>query len=132
MQVKWRRKVTINKILFIFLISMISVVVYAADMPVFTDATVKIEITLNQDFIIEVPAQPTANYEWQFAKPIDQNILSLISSEYKPGDDGSAGKHVFIFKPIAQGMTMVSLKFSRLGEKDMYPLDSKTFIIDVK
>jgi predicted secreted protein len=120
-----------NKILFLILVLIMAVPAHAGDIQVFRDSSTKIEVELNQEFAIEIDSKPTANYEWQFAKPLDQNILSLISSEYQPGAD-AGGKHVFVFKAIGQGMTMASLKFSRTGEKDMYPLDSKTFIINVK
>jgi predicted secreted protein len=102
-----------------------------SNLAVYSDTNSQIEVSVNQEFIIEADTKPMANYEWQFAKPIDQDILNLTKTEYNPVS-GDSGKTLFYFQTKGQGMAMISLKYARSGEKDMYPLDSKTFIVNVK
>lgn len=104
-------------------------------LPVYSDPGSAIEMQAGQEFAIAINSKPEANYQWQFAKPLDQNMLALLDMGYKSAEDENPrfrGKEVFVFRTLSGGTTMISLIYSRDGERDMYPLESKSFIIEIK
>lgn len=97
----------------------------------YSDSTRPIEVMIGQDFAIVLDSKPEGGYKWQFAKPLDQKMLCLLHADSKSIGSEEAGKDIFVFRTIGRGSTMISLKYAREGERDMYPLESKTFIVIV-
>jgi len=65
-----------------------------------------IEVQAGQNFTITLEANATTGYQWQFAKPLDESAIQLISSEYladKTRLVGAGGKQVWIFKALKEG-----------------------------
>lgn len=91
-----------------------------------------IETQVGQSFTITLEANATTGYQWQFAKPLDESILRLISSKYLPDKTeivGVGGKQVWIFQALKVGKTAVSFKYVRSWEKDNPPEKEESFEI---
>lgn len=94
-----------------------------------------IEIQAGENFTISLEANATTGYQWQFAKPLDESAIHLISSEYladKTGLIGSGGKQVWIFKALKKGRWSVAFKYLRPWEKNTPPEKEESFIIIIK
>ena len=105
------------------------------EVPVYTDSSNQILVKLGEEFYISLDSNRTAGYEWQFSKPINNTVLEFRGSEYITSDPdlvGAGGKELWNFKSLEVGMTIVALKYVRPFERDMYPIDNKTFIVKVE
>jgi inhibitor of cysteine peptidase len=83
-----------------------------------------------QEFVVELQANPSTGYSWQFAGG-DQSLVRLMYEEYMPGEErelvGAPGKQLFYFQAIAPGRTPLRLEYRRSWEKEAAP--AKTFSI---
>ncbi|MDD4183346.1 MAG: protease inhibitor I42 family protein, partial [Candidatus Omnitrophica bacterium] len=96
------------------------------------DKTIKVEA--GQDFTITLEANATTGYEWQLAKPLDENRFKLISSGYvadKLNRIGAGGRQVWVFKALKAGETVISFKYIRQWEKNTPPAKEESFLIHV-
>jgi inhibitor of cysteine peptidase len=94
-----------------------------------------IEAQAEQNFTIILKANPTTGYQWQFAKPLDKNLVQLISSKYladKTELVGTGGKQVWMFKALKAGQTNISFKYVRSWEKNTPPQNEESFVIVIK
>jgi inhibitor of cysteine peptidase len=94
-----------------------------------------IEAQAGQNFTIILKGNATTGYQWQFAKPLDENIVQLISSKYladKTKLVGAGGKQVWIFKALKAGQTNISFKYVRSWEKNTAPQNEESFVIVIK
>lgn len=108
---------------------------FTEGLQIYSNSANSIEIKLGEEFAIALDSKPDGGYRWQLAKPLDQRMLSIISSGNRPNGTNNKyvkGKEMLFFKGVGRGETMISLKYARRGEKDMYPLRSKIFIVHIK
>ena len=94
-----------------------------------------IESQVGNNFTIKLEANATTGYEWQLAKPLDEDIVQLISSEYLPDNSkllGAGGKQVWIFKALKSGKATIYFKYVRPWEKKTPPENDKSFIIIIR
>jgi len=94
-----------------------------------------IEAKAGESFTITLEANKTTGYEWQFAKPLDESMVHLVSSDYlveKTELVGVGGKQVWVFKAQKAGETAISFKYVRSWEKDIPPVNEETFMIAIK
>jgi inhibitor of cysteine peptidase len=94
-----------------------------------------IEAQAGQNFTIILKANATTGYQWQFAKPLDESIVQLISSEYladKTKLVGAGGKQVWMFKALKAGQTNISFKYVRPWKKNTPPQNEESFVIVIK
>ena len=94
-----------------------------------------IKATVGKEFVITLDANATTGYEWQLAKPIDDNLIKLVSSEYIPnktGLVGSGGKSIWTFKAVHVGKTRISFKYIRPWEKNTPPTKQIRYIVNIK
>jgi inhibitor of cysteine peptidase len=94
-----------------------------------------IEVQAEQNFTITLKANATTGYQWQLAKPLNESIVQLISSEYladKTKLVGAGGKQVWIFKALKAGQTNISLKYVRPWEKNAPPQNEESYLIIIK
>ena len=94
-----------------------------------------IEVQAGQNFTIVLRTNLTTGYKWQFAKPLDESIVQLISSEYLANKTklvGVGGKQVWIFKAIKAGQTDISFKYVRHWEKNTPPQNEESYLIIIK
>lgn len=93
------------------------------------------EAQAGQNFTIILKANATTGYQWQFAKPLDENLVQLINSKYladKTKLVGAGGKQVWIFKALKAGQANISFKYVRPWEKNTPPQNEESFVIVIK
>jgi len=93
-----------------------------------------IEVRAGERFIIRLDSNRTTGYQWELVRPLDADILELVSSEYRPAESklvGAGGKEVWTFKAVGPGKARVSFKFLRPWEKNVKAVESVDFIIMV-
>lgn len=101
--------------------------------PAFSDEKV-LKIKAGETFNIELNSNPTTGYQWQLVKPLDKNIIELVSSYYispKTNLMGAGNKEIWIFRAVKPGKTTISFKYVRLWE-DTQPESQILYIIDIK
>ena len=87
----------------------------------------KLTITLEEN--------PTTGFVWTL-KMGTENIVSLESDEYIPVQTsenvvGSGGNHVWIFKGISKGETVLTFKYYRPWEKEDTAIETRIFTVIV-
>ena len=91
-----------------------------------------IETKAGQNFTITLKSNATTGYQWQFAKPLDESKLQLLSSDYlmdKTGLVGAGGKQVWVLKALKAGKTSVHFKYVRSWEKNNPPETEESFVV---
>jgi inhibitor of cysteine peptidase len=94
-----------------------------------------IETKVGQNFTITLGSNATTGYQWQFAKPLDESKLQLLSSDYlmnKTDLVGAPGKQAWVFKAIKAGKTTVYFKYVRSWEKNNPPKKEESFVIIIR
>jgi len=91
----------------------------APEAAVYSDPTSTIFTTVNSEFTIAIPANPTTGYQW--AEEHNASMLSLVSSEYKPSKQaknvvGAGGTQYFKFKALKAGTAIISFTYKRAGD----------------
>jgi len=87
------------------------------------------------NFTITLRANLSTGYQWQLAKPLDETMLELVSTEYIPYRTqrlGADGKRLFTFKALKAGETTIYLKYVREGEKDKPPEKEQVINISIR
>ncbi len=74
------------------------------------------EITLKQgdEFNLELEANPSTGYFWEFLEPINDSVIELTGEKYKnnnPGAMGTSGIYFLTFKGISAGNTFIKLAY---------------------
>ena len=97
---------------------------------------VPIEVTVGDDFNIILDANATTGYSWSIAKPLDKEVVTLVSSDYLiPRQEnnmvGQGGKSLWKFKAIGAGKALITLEYKRSWEKDKPAAEKKTYFIVV-
>jgi predicted secreted protein len=90
-----------------------------------------ITVAAGREFKIALESNPSTGNQWLIARPLDDNLLKLLGTEYKRGGTGagSVGKDVLSFKALAEGKTQIHLKYGRLFERDAGPTRSTNFVV---
>jgi predicted secreted protein len=86
------------------------------------------------EFIIVLDSNKTTGFGWQLAKPINQNMLKLLRTDYIPSETdlvGAGGKEEWTFIAVNSGKATIPLKYARPWEK-VKPAKEKTFTIIIK
>jgi len=95
-----------------------------------------VEVKVGQEFDITLDSNPSTGYQWQLAKQLNETILVLIGSEYKPSESdliaGAGGMEIWTFKAVNSGTAEISLKYVRPWETDVPPIKEQNFGIIVK
>ncbi|MGB2705716.1 MAG: protease inhibitor I42 family protein [Candidatus Omnitrophota bacterium] len=79
-----------------------------------------------KEFTISLSALKISPFEWELAEPLDEDILTLVGSEFKAskkGPKGMIGKEVWTFKAVGKGETAVAFRRKNIstGEAEMIP-----------
>ena len=93
-----------------------------------------IKVKSGHTFSIKLKANPTTGYLWQLAKPLDNNYVELVSSDYIPPRTklvGAGNIEVWTFKAIKTGKTEIILQYLRPWEK-VSSVEEKKFMIEIK
>lgn len=96
-----------------------------------------IEVKVGQEFNITLESNPSTGYGWQLSKPLNETILNLIGSEYKPSEEsglivGAGGTEIWTFRAVKSGTAEISLKYVRPWETDVPPIQEQNFGIIVR
>ena len=93
-----------------------------------------ITVTTGREFSVTLASNPTTGYKWDLAKPLDDKLIKLVTSEYVRPDTkliGAGGKEVWTFKGVGEGKTEIDLKYVRPWEKDVEPVRKTNFVVVV-
>lgn len=94
-----------------------------------------VKTAVGKEFVITMDANATTGYGWQLAKPIDDNLIKLVSSEYvqdKTELVGSGGKSIWTFKAVQAGKAQLFFKYIRPWEKDVTPAKEVTYLVAIQ
>ena len=98
--------------------------------PVYSDPATSIEVTIGQEFSIELEANATTGYQWQLAKPLNNSIIELLSTEYRVSEKalaGASGKEIWKFRAVDHGKSIISMKYVRPWEENVPPAKNVQF-----
>lgn len=85
-------------------------------------------------FKIVLKSNPTTGYGWtsHFNDALLEKLDDSFMASDAPGLVGVGGYHVFTFKALASGTSTLRFDYARPWEKDVDPIESKTFEITAK
>jgi len=129
-QPAWRCKMR-KIIYFIFVLLFLSSLCFAQE----AKQPKVVEVRAGKSFTISLESNATTGYAWQFAKPLDPNMLELKNEKYVTGNSklvGSGGKQVWTLKALKPGKETIFLKYARSWEKDVPPVQEESFVIVIK
>lgn len=92
-------------------------------------------VAVGEEFAITLESNPSTGYQWQLGKPLDEEIVKRVGSEYRqPGTNllGAPGKEVWTFKGVGPGRTTIELNYLRSWEKNTPAVASRTFRVVVR
>jgi len=95
-----------------------------------------IEVRVGQEFNITLESNPSTGYGWQLAKQLNETVLVLVGSEFKPSESdelivGAGGKEIWTFRAVNSGTAEISLQYVRPWETDIPPIEVQNFGIIV-
>jgi predicted secreted protein len=91
-----------------------------------------ITVTMGHEFKIVLDSNPSTGNQWLIAKPLEENFVKLLGSEFKrgrPGAPGAGGAETLTFKALGEGKTRIHLKYARLWERDAAPAATTNFVV---
>lgn len=107
-----------------------------SDVPSFDDSGQPIELTIGQEFKIALDSNPTTGYLWRLSQPQDETIVTFVGDKYEipttPGRVAGGGKHIWTFRAVGQGHTVIVLEYCRPWEKGVAPIKKATFTVVVR
>jgi len=92
-------------------------------------------VKLGQQFNLKLESNATTGYQWQLAQPLAAGKVKQIDHKYitlKNGKIGTGGHEVWTFKALGQGKTEIMFKYIRPWEKDVPPVELRTFLIEIR
>jgi predicted secreted protein len=80
-----------------------------------TDPHVPISVTQGGQFVIALRSNRSTGYQWQLARPVDNDIVRLVNSEYVASVNlpGAGGKECWPFRAVGAGGTTIALDYVR-------------------
>jgi len=100
----------------------------------YTDANERINMGVDQEFIIALDSNPTTGYNWE--ESYDDTMLKLVESKYELGKQaeeglvGAGGTQYFRFQALKTGKTDITLTYKRSWETES--ADQKVFSVDIE
>ena len=100
----------------------------------YADPGQKIDVGVNEEFVIALESNPTTGYDWEAS--LDENMLKLVESKYEmskgaeEGLVGAGGVDYFRFKALNKGETEITMTYKRPWEEES--LEQKVFTVDIK
>jgi predicted secreted protein len=87
----------------------------------YTDPGVPIVVEEGQEFVIALESNPTTGYQWQLAEPLEEEVLSLVKTEFEePEEDmvGASGEERWTFIAEGRGDTIIDFVYVRPWEEE--------------
>jgi inhibitor of cysteine peptidase len=95
----------------------------------------RLEVTVGQEFSITLASNATTGYHWQLTLPLDEAVVKLVANEYKSPETmalGAGGQEIWTFQAMGQGQTVINLKYVRPWEKDVAPVETASYAVNVR
>jgi inhibitor of cysteine peptidase len=113
-----------------------------SDPKVYDNPEEEIEVEAGVDFAIALVSNPSTGYSWRLAKPLDEDVIALVSSEFEKksvesegGEEGeivgAPGEELWTFTAVAEGEAEIELEYVRPWETDKAPEETATFKVKV-
>ena len=102
----------------------------------YTDSGQTINISVDQEFIIALGANPTTGYDWEVS--LDETILELVEKTYKLAEEaeheivGAGGVDYFRFKALKAGETEITMVYKRSWEEPTPQDVTKVFTVNIE
>jgi inhibitor of cysteine peptidase len=93
------------------------------------------EVKVGQEFTITLESNRTTGFQWQLAKPLDESVVRLVSSNYQAPTTnaiGAGGKEIWTFKAVGAGKAEIALEYVQPWEQDVDPAIEQTYTITIK
>ena len=84
--------------------------------PTFGASDMRIRVDADQDFVIELDANPSTGYRWEVTAVSDPEVVRMIADTYVPphmAAPGAGGKQRLEFAGDRQGTTTVTIRSAR-------------------
>ena len=100
----------------------------------YIDSGQAIDISVNQEFVIAIGANPTTGYDWEVS--LDETILELVEKTYKPAEEaeheivGAGGVDYFRFKALKAGEAEIIMVYKRSWEEE--GIEQKVFTVNIE
>ncbi len=91
-----------------------------------------IAVGVGQEFKLALESNPSSGNQWLLAKPLDERLLKRLATEYRRGRSGApgaTGNEILSFRALAEGKTVIRLKYGRLWEQDTAPARKTNFVV---
>lgn len=98
----------------------------------------QLTVMKGNEFTISLESNPSTGFRWFLAKPLDENRVKLVGSEYKhrPAAGvprlGAGGVEVWTFRAVGEGTTSILLEYKRSWEKGVAPAKTAVYSIVVR
>jgi inhibitor of cysteine peptidase len=92
------------------------------------------ELTLNNQFTIELASNPTTGYSWKWTNKQSVTVVDSVGFVYitdKPELTGSGGKEIWKFRGIKKGTDTLKFEYNRSWEPNS-TVKSQTIVVRVK
>ena len=123
-----------NIILAIMAIFLVSQASMGSNITASTDDAKTINATNGKAFTIKLLSNPTTGYTWKMEIK-GKNKISLEAYEYRQSRNhltGSGGEEQWHFKALQKGEANIHFFYARPWEKNIPPVDHKTFKVIIK
>jgi inhibitor of cysteine peptidase len=84
------------------------------------DPNTPIVVEEGQEFVIVLESNPTTGYQWQLAQPLEEEVLSLVKTEFEEPEEelvGAGGEERWTFKAEGRGDTIIDFAYVRPWEE---------------
>ncbi len=90
-------------------------------------------ISIDEEFDLELVANASSGYNWQWVNSQTIEIVDLIDYNYIVDNPspGSPGKAIWTFKGVEKGLDSLIMEYSRSGDPNS-TIDSKTIVVKVE
>ena len=95
----------------------------------------RFEVAVGQTFVITLASNVTTGYHWELAASLNQEVVELVSSEYKASETklvGVGGQEIWTFRAVGRGQIIINLKYVRPWEKDVAPVETASYTVVVR
>lgn len=102
--------------------------------PVVVTESGPVSLSVGQQMVVEVDANPTTGFEWSVESNSDESVVSLENDEYVAPQDGAVGQggqEKLTFQALAEGSSEVVLVYRQPFEPDVQPAETVTLDVTV-
>jgi inhibitor of cysteine peptidase len=95
----------------------------------------RLEVTVGQEFNITLASNATTGYRWELTALPDEAVVKLVTNAYKSPETralGAGGQEIWTFRAVGLGRTVINLKYVRPWEKNVAPVKTASFAVDVR